>query len=278
MADFLETMVEGSRARASALLAERPDGAWRDVASAAPPPPVLTLDPAGFDLIAEIKLSSPSEGALAGADADVPARAEQYARAGACAVSVLTEPSRFGGDIAHLQAAAAALAPHGVPAMAKDFLVEPCQVAAARIAGAGGVLLILRILEDDRLIEMLDLARSLGMFTLVEAFDADDLARARRLFGASHAGSPMTLVGLNTRDLATLRVDPGRLEALAADFPGDLPPVAESGLATPADCARVAALGYRLGLVGTALMRAGDPARQLEAMLAAGRSRVTTCT
>jgi indole-3-glycerol phosphate synthase len=264
-------MVEGSRARSAALLAERPDRAWRDVASSVPPPPVLGLDPAGFDLIAEIKLSSPSEGALAGADADVPARAAQYARAGACAVSVLTEPSRFGGDIAHLQAAAAALAPFGVPAMAKDFLVEPCQVAAARIAGAGGVLLILRILEDDRLIEMLDLARSLGMFVLVEAFDAEDLARARRLFGAAHAATPITLAGLNTRDLATLKVDPGRLDALADAFPHDLPAVAESGLATPEDCARAAARGYRLGLVGTALMRAADPGRQLASMLAGGR-------
>lgn len=271
MSDFLDLMVQGSRARAQGLLGMRTDDGWRTAAAEAPPPPVLQLDPSGFDLIAEIKLSSPSEGVLAAADADVAARAETYARAGACAVSVLTEPSRFGGDLAHLGTAAAVLAEHGVPAMAKDFLVEPCQVATARLAGAGGVLLILRILEDDRLLEMLDLARDLGMFVLVEAFDADDLERARRLFGPQHAAVPATLVGLNTRNLATLEVDPGRLETLAGEFPNGLPAVAESGLATAADCAAAAGNGYALGLVGTALMRAPDPAVHLRAMLAGGR-------
>lgn len=273
MGDFLIDMVKGSRARAEALRARRGDDEWRELAAAAPPPPVLTLDPSGFDLIAEIKLRSPAEGRLASAAeaGDIAARAEAYARAGACAVSVLTEPSRFGGDLAHLETAARALAPLGVPAMAKDFLVDPAQVAAARLAGAGGVLLILRILEDDRLLEMVELARGLGMFSLVEAFDAADLERARALFGQSHRRSPPTLIGLNARDLATLAVDRGRLEALAGDFPDGLPAVAESGLATPADTAAAAAWGYALGLVGTALMRAPDPASQLAAMLAAGR-------
>lgn len=270
MGDFLMDMVKGSRARAQALLAERDDDAWREAAAAAAPPPVLRLDPAGFDLIAEIKLRSPSEGKLAPAATDIAARAIAYAGAGACAVSVLTEPSRFGGELAHLEIAARALAPLGVPAMAKDFFVDPCQIAAARLAGAGGVLLILRILEDDRLIEMLDLARSLGMFALVEAFDAADLARARDLLASAH-GTPQTLVGLNTRDLATLKVDPGRLAELANDFPSGLPAVAESGLAGPEDTAAARDRGYALGLVGTALMRAPDPAARLAEMLAAGR-------
>lgn len=271
MADFLAEMVKGSRARAEALRAERTDDEWRELAAAAPPPPVLRLDPAGFDLIAEIKLRSPSEGKLAPASADIASRAETYARAGACAVSVLTEPDRFGGDVAHLETAAQALTPLGVPAMAKDFLVDTAQIAAARLAGAGGVLLILRILEDDRLLEMLDLARSLGMFALVEAFDEADLERARSLFETAQRRSPPTLIGLNTRDLATLKVDAGKLESLADAFPAGLPAVAESGLAGPADTAAAAARGYALGLVGTALMKAEDPAERLAAMLAAGR-------
>ncbi len=89
------------------------------------------------------------------------------------------------------------------------------------------------------------------MFVLVEAFDADDLERARRLFGPDHAAAPATLVGLNTRNLATLEVDPGRLETLAGEFPPGLPAVAESGLATAADCTAAANNGYSLGLVGT---------------------------
>jgi indole-3-glycerol phosphate synthase len=144
-------------------------------------------------------------------------------------------------------------------------------VCAARVAGAGGVLLILRILEDDRLLEMLELARGLRMFALVEAFDADDLSRARALLGARGGYTPQTLVGLNTRDLATLEVDRSRLDTLARDFPPGLPSVAESGLVTPADAAAAAARGYALGLVGSALMRAEDPAAQLAAMLDAGR-------
>ena len=271
MTDFLASMVEGSRARAAALLAVRSEDEWRRAAVDAPPAPPIRLDPRGFDLIAEIKLSSPSEGTLAPGSADVAARARCYAGAGACAVSVLTEPSRFGGDLAHLEIAAAALAGAGVPAMAKDFLVAPCQVAAARLAGAGGVLLILRILDDARLLEMLDLARSLGMFVLVEAFDAADLERARRLFSPAHAEAPPVLLGLNTRDLATLKVSPGRLAELAGDFPPALAAVAESGLVEPADTAAAAAQGYALGLVGTALMRAADPGAHLGALLEAGR-------
>jgi indole-3-glycerol phosphate synthase len=274
MTDFLTVMVEGSQARAAAQLAERDDGEWRRVAAAAPPAPAIRLDPRGFDLIAEIKLSSPSEGTLAPAATDVAARARCYAEAGACAVSVLTEPTRFGGDLAHLEIAAAALAGVGVPAMAKDFLVAPCQVAAARLAGAGGVLLILRILDDARLMEMLDLARSLGMFVLVEAFDAADLERARRLFSPAHAEAPPVLLGLNTRDLATLKVSPGRLEELADHFPPALPAVAESGLVQPVDTAAAAGQGYALGLVGTALMRAADPGAHLAALLEAGRGAV----
>ena len=237
--------------------------------AAAPPPPRLRL--AGFDLVAEIKRHSPAEGELQ-ADTDVTARAAAYARAGAAAVSVLTEPARFGGSLEDLAAAARALAPLGVPAMRKDFLVDPLQVLEARAAGAGGVLLIVAMLEDRTLGAMLDTARAQGLFVLLEAFDEADLARVAALSArAAGSGDAPVLVGVNTRDLRTLAVDPGRLAQLAPKLPAGFAAVAESGLHTAADAATAAALGYRLALVGTALMRAAEPGRLAADMLAAGR-------
>jgi indole-3-glycerol phosphate synthase len=265
---FLAEMAAQSAARAPAPGAE---AALLAACRAAPPAPPLRL--ADFDLVAEIKRSSPAEGALQ-ADTDVAARATTYARAGAAAVSVLTEPARFGGSLEDLAAAARALAPLGVPAMRKDFLVDPRQVLEARAAGAGGVLLIVAMLDDAALGELLGTAREHGMFVLLEAFDEADLERAaawlpgRTRPGNSHA---QLLVGVNTRDLRTLAVDSRRLARLAPQLPPGVPAVAESGLHAPADAAAAAALGYRLALVGTALMRAADPARLAADMLAAGR-------
>ena len=102
-------------------------------------------------------------------------RAEVYAQAGACAISVLTEPTRFGGDLTHLAAVASAV---DVPVMRKDFLVDPAQVLEARVHGAAGVLVIVRMLSDARLDQMVELAHELDMFVLLEAFDEDDLSRA----------------------------------------------------------------------------------------------------
>lgn len=228
----------------------------------APPAPALRLS--GFDVLAEVKWSSPSEGRLAAAEDLGPAtalRAVAYAEAGAAAVSVLTEPLRFGGDLS-LLSAAAAICP--VPVMRKDFLVDPMQVYEARAAGAGGVLLIVRSLSDGLLADMLGAAAESGLFVLIEAFDAEDLARLPPL----PAG---TLVGVNTRDLVTLAVRPGRLADLAGHLPEGCVPVAESGMATPADVGAAGALGYRMALVGSALMRAEDPAALVAAMKEAGR-------
>src|SRR6185437_3553706 len=140
---FLDDMAAGSRARAAAARRARPQAELERAARAASPPPPLQLSAAGFDLIAELKLRSPAAGQLRGADENVPARVGAYARAGAAAISVLTEPSRFAGSLEHLAEAAAALAPLAVPAMRKDFLVDPYQLLEARAAGAGGVLIIL---------------------------------------------------------------------------------------------------------------------------------------
>jgi indole-3-glycerol phosphate synthase len=270
--DFLAAMAASSAARADALHGSTSEQALLDRIAASAEPPRLRLDPAGFDLIAEIKPVSPSAGILANGGADPRQRAIDYVTAGACAVSVLTEPQRFGGSTEDLARVADEIRPHGVPALAKDFFVDPWQIAEARAAGAGGVLLIVRMLDDGRLDEMLDCASRLGMFVLVEAFDAPDLERAGRLL--EDAGTPpsLALVGVNCRDLRTLGIDAERLERLAPACPAGRVAVAESGLVTAGDAGRAAALGYRVGLVGTALMRSPDPAGLVRAMLEAGRA------
>lgn len=267
---FLAQMAAQSADRVREARARRGEAELLDACRLAPAPPPLRLE--RFDLVAEIKRSSPAEGALE-ADTDVVARAVGYGVAGAAAVSVLTEPARFGGSLEDLGVAAGALAPHGVPAMRKDFIVAPWQVLEARAAGAGGVLLIVAMLADVALQELLAGAREQGLFVLLEAFDEADLERAAPLLGSA-PGAPPVLVGVNSRDLRTLAVDPGRLARLAPRLPPGVPAVAESGLRTAADAAAAAALGYRLALVGTALMRAPNPAALATAMIAAGRQAV----
>jgi indole-3-glycerol phosphate synthase len=200
-----------------------------------------------------------------------------YARAGAAAVSVLTEPSRFDGSMTHLETAAKSLAPLNVPAMRKDFVVDPYQVIEARVAGAGGVLIILRMLPRAGIEALLDCARALGLFVLLEAFDAADIEAMHAIIGANtrhaerQAAAPV-LAGLNCRDLATLQIVPQRLMELAHLLPTNVPRVAESGVVSPNDAARVAAAGYEYALVGSALMQGGDPHVLASAMLNAGRS------
>jgi indole-3-glycerol phosphate synthase len=237
----------------------------------------LRLSTQGFDLIAEKKLRSPAVGALRDARCeDVTQRVLAYADAGAAAVSVLTEPSRFDGDLVHLAQAAAALAPHGIPAMRKDFLVDPYQVLEARAAGAGGVLLILRMLPRAALEALLDAALEHGLFVLLEAFDVEDIGLAAQLLGprrTTTGGNPgeSLLLGINCRDLVTLQVVPGRLEEMVGQLPSWVARVAESGVATPEDAARLAACGYDLALVGSALMMGGAPRELAGAMLGAAR-------
>ncbi|MDE2293831.1 MAG: indole-3-glycerol-phosphate synthase [Gammaproteobacteria bacterium] len=271
MSGFLDEMGRASRERADAARATESVAALERRAAATPVAPPLVLSPAGFDVIAEIKRRSPAAGALAAVGDDWLARARDYARAGAAAVSVLTEPTRFDGALAHLESAAAALRPLGVPAMRKDFLVDPYQVLEARAAGAGGVLLILRMLSAAQCAELIDAAERCGLYVLLEAFDADELARAGELASA-RAGRVPLLVGLNCRDLQTLAVVPARFAALAASLPASAPAVAESGVATADDARRLRRLGYRLALVGSALMRHPDPADWIRSVLRVART------
>src|SRR6185436_4575242 len=174
--------------------------------------PRLKLSPEGFDIIAECKLASPSAGDLSQHTTDIDRRVQAYAQGGACAVSVLTEPTRFSGSLEHLAQTARTLAPLGVPVMRKDFLVDPYQVMEARAAGAGGVLMIVRMLDRSRIKAMLDCAAMLKMFVLIEAFDATDLDVARDVLAMRRKHDENILVGLNCRDLEKLTVDLGRLE------------------------------------------------------------------
>jgi indole-3-glycerol phosphate synthase len=269
--DFLATMAAASRARSLAAQALRPERELRARISDLPAAPPLRLD--SFDLIAEVKLRSPAVGLLkAAAEEDVGARVATYARAGAAAVSILTEPSRFDGSLDDLVCGALALAPLRVPAMRKDFLVDGYQVLEGRAAGASGVLAILRMLPRGDLERLVDTALALGMFVLLEAFDAADLELAHALVEARRAQRELLLVGVNSRDLVTLKVVPGRLDAMAPLLPANVKRVAESGVATAADAARVAACGYDLALVGSALMSAAEPDRLARSMLLEGRA------
>jgi indole-3-glycerol phosphate synthase len=242
--DFLEAMAMQSAERAAAI------GRIRDADLDKPLVP-LRLD--GFDIIAELKDRSPAEGELRDTTVGRTERACQYRQGGAAAISVLTEPSRFSGSIRHLEEVVAAVPE--VPVMRKDFLVDPLQVLEARRAGASGVLLIAAMLPKRRLQAMLDCAAEVGMFVLLESFDGEDLRRSAELLSddrqQQRAAAGQLLFGVNTRLC-----------------------VAESGLHEAADAATVARLGYRLALVGTALMRSDRPQRLVAEMHAAGRAAV----
>jgi indole-3-glycerol phosphate synthase len=271
MSGFLEQMCAASVARVASARRLRAEGELQRLATACAPAPQLRLDESGFDIIAELKLRSPAAGALRSQDENVPQRVTAYARGGAAAVSVLTEPTRFDGELGHLDSAARALLPTRVPAMRKDFLVDPYQVLEARLAGAGGVLVILRMLSPAQLEALLACARAQGMFVLLEAFDASDLEQMHALVQTHGAGMRL-LAGINCRDLSTLEVVPGRLLELLPLLPREVPRVAESGVASEQDVRTVAAAGYQMALIGSALMRGGDPQGLVAALLVAGRS------
>ncbi len=201
---------------------------------------------AGHALIAEIKRASPSKGVIR-ADFDPPAHARAYARGGAACLSVLTDERYFQGSDAYLVAARDAVA---LPALRKDFLVDPWQVAESRALGADAVLVIMAALDDAAAAEIESAALEKGMDVLVEVHDRAEMDRAARLRSR--------LIGVNNRDLRDFTVDFARTFDLVAHAPAGCTFVAESGLTTRADLDAMAERGIRCFLIGEALMRAPD--------------------
>ena len=212
--------------------------------------------PGRLALIAEIKKASPSKG-LIRADFDPPALARAYQAGGAACLSVLTDGPSFQGADSYLVAARGAT---NLPCIRKEFLVDPWQVAESRALGADAILVILAMVDDALAAELISAARAHGMDALVEVHDLAQMVRAGRL-GAD-------LVGVNNRDLRTFSVDLENTGRLAAAAPAGALIVAESGIATAGDAARLERSGARAMLVGESLMRQTDVAAATRTLLA----------
>jgi indole-3-glycerol phosphate synthase len=210
----------------------------------------------GMSVIAEFKRRSPSAGELR-AGADVAEVARAYARAGAAALSVLTEGPHFGGSLDDLRAARAAC---DLPILRKDFIVDEYQLAEARAAGADAVLLIVAALPEDELAALHTRALELGLDVLVEVHDEDELAIA--------LAADASLIGVNNRDLRDFSVDIGRTSELMRGLSAGVTVVSESGIGTAEQLRALHEEGVAAVLVGESLMRAEDPEAALRALLA----------
>ena len=247
MATYLDSIVAAHRAF--------PEPVVTDAALAAAPAPrgfAAALQADGMSVIAEIKRRSPSMGDL-NPDLDPALIAKAYVDGGAAALSVLTDADYFGGSVADLQAARAAV---DAPVLRKDFTVCAGDVRAARAMGADAVLLIVAALDDAELSSLHAAAVDLGLDVLVEVHDDDELARALR------AGA--RVVGVNQRDLRTFEVDHDR--ALRMQFPDDVVRVAESGVRGADDARRLRDAGYDAILVGQTVVTAGEPAEMVRSL------------
>ena len=226
--------------------------------SALPALSILKEDDA-IQVIAEVKRSSPSKGALA-AIADPAALARDYESGGASVISVLTEPRRFGGSLADLEAVRRAV---DVPVLRKDFIVSSYQVWEARAYGADLVLLIVAALEQPALVSLVERVHSLGMTALVEVHDEDEVARA------VDAGAQV--IGVNCRDLRTLEVDRTQFARVAPKIPSGIVRIAESGVRGPHDVLEFARAGAHAVLVGESLVTGKDPRAAVADLVAAGQ-------
>ncbi|HET7307743.1 MAG TPA: indole-3-glycerol phosphate synthase TrpC [Gammaproteobacteria bacterium] len=257
MGDILQRILATKREEVAAGKNTRPLAELRAAAANLPPPRgfrraldtrIARREPA---VIAEIKRASPSAGILRD-PFDVGTIAASYAAAGAACFSVLTDETYFQGQGRNIELARAA-AP--VPALRKDFIIDAWQVYESRLLGADALLLIVAALDDRRLAELLQLATEVGLDTLVEVHDADELERALA------AGAE--LVGINNRDLKTFVTDIATTLNLMPKLPAGVTLITESGIRTAADVARLTEQGVHGFLVGEAFMRAPDPGGKL---------------
>ncbi|HZI78608.1 MAG TPA: indole-3-glycerol phosphate synthase TrpC [Vicinamibacterales bacterium] len=261
--DLLATIVAATQRITASRRAQEPlETLERRAASASPRGDLFESRlrrPDGFNVIAECKRRSPSRGVLA-AEYDPVRIARAYAGGGAAAISVLTEPTFFDGALAHLRAVRAAV---DVPLLRKDFVVDEYQLFEARASGADAVLLIVAALDQTSLESLQARAWQLGLATLVEVHDDDELTRA--------IGSGARIIGVNNRNLRTLQVDVKASDELAARMPTGVVAVSESGLQSRADLEQLAAAGYGAFLIGERFMTDPDPAAAIRLLIGAAR-------
>jgi indole-3-glycerol phosphate synthase len=255
---FLDQILARKRVEVAERRAALPDRELAARAAGAPPPRPfeagLSLRGGPVRVIAEVKRASPSVGAI-DTGLDAPAQARRYAGAGAAAISVLTDGPGFGGSLDDLRAVRAAV---DVPLLRKDFVLDRYQLLEARAAGADAALLIVAALPAEQLRRLHDDCQELGLAALVEVHDLAEAELALR------AGA--RIVGVNNRNLHTFVVDLATAEQVLPALPAAVRGVAESGVKTPADAARLRRAGAANLLVGEALVRAPDPAALLRAL------------
>jgi indole-3-glycerol phosphate synthase len=256
----LDEIVDGVRLDLAEREAVVPLDEVKDAARRAPEAldPMPRFRAPEVSVIAEVKRSSPSKGALAEI-ADPSALAVDYEAGGAAAISVLTEQRRFGGSLDDLRAVRATVA---IPVLRKDFIVTSYQLWEARAAGADLALLIVAALDQNALACLVDRAQSIGLTPLVEVHDEEEVERAL------DAGA--TLIGVNARNLKTLEVDRDTFSRLAPRIPDDVVRVAESGVRGPHDVFEYAKEGANVVLVGETLVKGKDPRSAVADLVAAG--------
>jgi Indole-3-glycerol phosphate synthase len=256
----LDEILEGVRADLAERQRETSLETLKELAAAAAKPrdALGALRGDGVSVIAEVKRSSPSKGALA-AIADPSALARDYEAGGAKVISVLTERRLFGGSLADLAEVRANV---DVAVLRKDFIVTSYQLWEARAYGADLALLIVAALDQDALVSLVERAESIGLTPLVEVHTEDEVARA------VDAGA--RLIGVNARDLKTLKVDRAVFSRLAPLIPKEIVKVAESGVRGPHDLLSYAASGADAVLVGESLVTGRDPRAAVADLVAAG--------
>jgi indole-3-glycerol phosphate synthase len=256
----LDDILAGVRADVAERMAAVPLEDLKERAAGAPEPHngVFALRRDEVTVIAEVKRSSPSRGALAPIE-DPAALAREYEAGGAHAISVLTEGRRFGGSLDDLVAVRAAV---DVPVLRKDFIVSSYQLWEARAAGADLVLLIVAALSQEALVSLHERAQSIGLSVLVEVHDVEEVARALA------AGAQ--IVGVNARDLRTLTVDRDQFARVAPHLPDHVVRIAESGVRGPHDLIAYANAGADAVLVGESLVTGGDPRQAVHDLVTAG--------